>query len=1283
MQGTGSIRPMDTGDDMGKDAGADEEIKAEDNEQQQERHSEGEDERREVGRNEEGEEGRLARGITAPMRVSDREREEHELTHTPYRAWCPYCVRARGKNTSHRKSKDEDKDKQVEVPRISMDYFFMSQEDEKASSNPIMVMVDENTGEKYARAVGQKGIGKDHEMDWLVKDMSNELKAWGHSGGPEGKIILKSDGEPAIVAVREALARYHGGIVIPEGPAVGESASNGTAEEAGKTVREFARVIKEHLEDKAKIKIGTQEAIVQWIVRWAAMLVSRYLVGRDGRTAYERRRGRACRAPVAAFGEKVWYKQVRDSKERKDKFESEWMQGIWLGHSRNTNETIIGTKEGTVRAYAIKRQDPDQRWDEQWVKQIVGTPQRPDPNRGDLTIPIKARFDPPTMDAPEPTEAPRKEPGMRRMKITATMLEKYGRTEGCEGCKSKAAGLNQRPHSEACRSRIEEALEADDEGQVLRRKAVERENQRLAEEMEKELGKIDPGPETEAQQQAPASEAAAEPDRQMAEEDAQANEEPKVATQEKRMREEEASEAKRARVEEAPEEPKQEEESGAQSSSEMVEMLRNMGVSQCSLVDLTEGWNFCRPKDRERAEELIKAKKPNMVIGSIGRGHSGAHAKFLTKIYEQQAQRGQWFGHDQPLQGSRGAMRLIMDLDMYGPMTSGVLRRSRENIRVVTNCGEVGEVMNKVKMGSKTRDYKEVMTAGISEATKLRQMKLMKLVTVERGMEIKELHHDGDHEDEARNDLEAWDDVTGAMLDPKEVRKARLKELQYIHEKKVWIKIPRRRAIREGYKIVKGRWIDINKGDMTNWNYRSRYVAKEFNTGEEDGLFASTPPLEALRLLISDAATVQGNEERVIMINDVARAFFEAPAKRNICVELPEEELQGEDCVGLLLQSLYGTRDASANFQEEIRKVLCRSGFARGRYNPSTYYHPEMRIKAMVHGDDFVSTGTREALQWFRSVLEARFEISTTVIGSNQKAGEVQEAKVLNRIIRMDKDGWHYEADQRHAELIIKTLNLEGAKSVQTPGEEEKPWLEEENKGELETKDAGHFRALAARANYLALDRPDIQYAVKEICRGMSRPTRGDLARLRRLARYLVGRPRSVWEFPYQEEGEELSGYTDSDWAGCRRTARSTSGGAILRGNHTLKTWSATQKNITLSSGEAELVAMVKMSTETIGLLQLAGEWGMNLRGNIYADSSAALGVVKRRGCGKLRHVKVGMLWVQEKQETGELQYTKVKGTNNPADLMTTNVNTQTMDKIAAILGQRFQKGRAEHSLQL
>ena len=146
----------------------------------------------EEGRSEEGEEARTPRKLPTPIYVLKVEREEHDLTHTPYRSWCDHCVRCRGRNAQHRKAgKDE---KKSDVPRVSFDYFFMSHQDEAANENPMLIMVDEGTGDKYARAVGQKGLGGGaEEMQWLIIDLHDELKSWGHHGGEGGHLILKSE----------------------------------------------------------------------------------------------------------------------------------------------------------------------------------------------------------------------------------------------------------------------------------------------------------------------------------------------------------------------------------------------------------------------------------------------------------------------------------------------------------------------------------------------------------------------------------------------------------------------------------------------------------------------------------------------------------------------------------------------------------------------------------------------------------------------------------------------------------------------------------------------------------------------------------------------------------------------------------------------------------------------------------------------------------------------------------------------------------------------------------
>ena len=82
-------------------------------------------------------------------------------------------------------------------------------------------------------------------------------------------------------------------------------------------------------------------------------------------------------------------------------------------------------------------------------------------------------------------------------------------------------------------------------------------------------------------------------------------------------------------------------------------------------------------------------------------------------------------------------------------------------------------------------------------------------------------------------------------------------------------------------------------------------------------------------------------------------------------------------------------------------------GFTAGKYSPCTYLHSVWGIKVLVHGDDFVSSGTRDALQWFKSKLDARFEIKSKVVGGAE--GEVTETRILNRVVRVTPEGWVLE----------------------------------------------------------------------------------------------------------------------------------------------------------------------------------------------------------------------------------------------------------------------------------
>ena len=94
--------------------------------------------------------------------------------------------------------------------------------------------------------------------------------------------------------------------------------------------------------------------------------------------------------------------------------------------------------------------------------------------------------------------------------------------------------------------------------------------------------------------------------------------------------------------------------------------------------------------------------------------------------------------------------------------------------------------------------------------------------------------------------------------------------------------------------------------------------------------------------------------------------------------------------------------------------------------------------------------------------------------------------------------------------------------------------------------------------------------------------------------------------------------YTDSDWAGCLRTRKSTSGGMLFfGGGGLLKTWSSTQASVAQSSGEAEYYALVRACSEALGMQSVMRDLGWDAKIVVHIDSSAAKSVASRTGLGK------------------------------------------------------------------
>ena len=133
-------------------------------------------------------------------------------------------------------------------------------------------------------------------------------------------------------------------------------------------------------------------------------------------------------------------------------------------------------------------------------------------------------------------------------------------------------------------------------------------------------------------------------------------------------------------------------------------------------------------------------------------------------------------------------------------------------------------------------------------------------------------------------------------------------------------------------------------------------------------------------------------------------------------------------------------------------------------------------------------------------------------------------------------------------------------------------------------------------------------------------------AQLKRVVRCLKQRPRLVQQFVNQQSAMRLTGWSDADHAGCLRTRKSTTGSLIMIGSHTICHWCRGQAVIALSSGEAEYYSFVTLMSELCGLNALAWDWNLNYKTEANIDATAAIGILSRRGLGRVKHIDTVLL---------------------------------------------------------
>ena len=297
----------------------------------------------------------------------------------------------------------------------------------------------------------------------------------------------------------------------------------------------------------------------------------------------------------------------------------------------------------------------------------------------------------------------------------------------------------------------------------------------------------------------------------------------------------------------------------------------------------------------------------------------------------------------------------------------------------------------------------------------------------------------------------------------------------------------------KGCRVIRIRWVTVNKGSDHAPQLRARWVTHEFRRrcGDKHEYFSETPDLASVKALIAHSARRAESEDIVMSVFDVRRSYFFAEEKRDIFVKLLDYVLAEfrTTHVGKLRKALYGTRPAAASWWDELRKGLVSCSLTVGTVSRCCFHNELCFVAGTVHGDDIFVTGPRQDFAKMGATLKKSLETRDQMIGPT--ADDQNELRILNRSPRWCKDGLVFAANFRHGREGIDELGLSKSKPVSSPAMAGGAARRQDNEFKpLDEEEKRLYQRIVAKLHYLAHDRLDLKYPTSCLASAASVPRR-------------------------------------------------------------------------------------------------------------------------------------------------------------------------------------------------
>lgn len=506
-----------------------------------------------------------------------------------------------------------------------------------------------------------------------------------------------------------------------------------------------------------------------------------------------------------------------------------------------------------------------------------------------------------------------------------------------------------------------------------------------------------------------------------------------------------------------------------------------------------------------------------------------------------------------------------------------------------------------------------------------------------------------------------------SLIEPKNVQEALEdefwteschEELAQFERHEVWILVPKP----SGVNVIGTKWIFKNKIDEDGNVVRnkSRLVAQGYCQIEGvdfDETFAPVARLESIRLLLGIACKLNIKLYQM----DVKSAFLNGLLQEEVYVAQPKgfEDPKFPDHVYKLKRALYGLKQAPRAWYERLTQFLIKAGFQRGSVDRTLFIlekNQEMLVM-QIYVDDIIFGGTDESLvKEFVQTMTSEFEMSMV--------GELNY--FLGFQIKQMDDGI-FVSQSTYARNLVSRFGLHLSKEARTPMSTTCKMFKDENGVKVDEK---LYRAMIGSLLYLTASRPDLCYSVGVCARYQASPRESHMNALKRIIKYVKGTLNLGWYYT-KDTNTSLAGFCDADWAGSLDDRHSTSGGCFFLGNN-LVSWHSKKQNCgSLSTAEAEYIALGSCCTQLLWMKHMLADYGMNSHPlMVNYDNQSAINISKNPVMhSKTKHIAIRYHFVRDLVEAKIVVIEYVSSARQLADIFTKALDLNTFLNLRKAIG--------------